>query len=272
MTKPSPPPLANLSSTQEIRLLADELHEAQRTGQLVRKASRSIASLSLDEAYQVQAALVERRLQEGMRLAGYKAGCTSAAVQRQFGLGQPIYGRVFEPHVHHGETELNHADFVSCSVEPEFVFRLGCDVTSDLLEQGNIRDAVAHIVPGIEVHHYRFFHGHPTSQELIASNGLHAALIIGDPMAGGTGLDLRAESVSLYVNGDCVASETGAQVQGDPYSSLLWLAQHLLRRGECLMAGQVVIPGSPTALVPVPPGSQVEARFSRLGSVRARFR
>ena len=58
---------------------------------------------------------------------------------------------------------------------------------------------------------------------------------------------------------------------GGPMKSLCWLVNHLVRRGESLGAGQLVIPGSPTRLVPVEADDQVSARFANLGQVDARF-
>ena len=41
--------------------------------------------LSLDEAYRIQLALIERRCAEGERQIGWKVGLTSKAIQQQFG-------------------------------------------------------------------------------------------------------------------------------------------------------------------------------------------
>ncbi len=51
-----------------------------------------------------------------------------------------------------------------------------------------------------------------------------------------------------------------------------WLVNHLVRRGEAVRAGQVVIPGSPVGLVPVVAGDRGIARFAPIGRVEAAFR
>jgi 2-keto-4-pentenoate hydratase len=47
--------------------------------------------------------------------------------------------------------------------------------------------------------------------------------------------------------------------------------QHVGERGVTLQAGQVILPGSVTASVPVGAGDVVTATFTGLGSVTARF-
>jgi 2-keto-4-pentenoate hydratase len=60
-------------------------------------------------------------------------------------------------------------------------------------------------------------------------------------------------------------------VLGSPLKALAWLANMVGARGVELEAGQVILPGSVTAAVPVGPGDTVTATFAGLGRVTARF-
>jgi 2-keto-4-pentenoate hydratase len=53
--------------------------------------------------------------------------------------------------------------------------------------------------------------------------------------------------------------------------ALVWLANTVGARGVGLEAGQVILPGSVTASIPVSGGDSVTATFAGLGSVTARF-
>jgi 2-keto-4-pentenoate hydratase len=53
--------------------------------------------------------------------------------------------------------------------------------------------------------------------------------------------------------------------------SLAWLANTLGEYGDCLEAGDVVLPGSVTAAQPVQHGDVWTAQFAELGTVTARF-
>ena len=255
----------------DLQTLADELLGIFRFKRLKRQGSVPIESLSVDQAYQVQDMVIEARVAEGEEVAGYKVGCTSRAIRGQFGLSEPICGRLMRPHVHHGDSSLDSGDFVSCAIEPEFVFRIGRDLTGERLDDEFLQASIDYVSPGIEVHHYRFWYGEPTVQELIASNGIHAGLVVGTPRVSPAEIDLNLEGVGLFRNGRLEASGIGAEIMGGPLTSLRWLANHLVRHGEHLRAGQLVIPGSAVELVPVEPGDRITAGFTRVGSVSAVF-
>ena len=132
-------------------------------------------------------------------------------------------------------------------------------------------DAIDFVSPGIEVHNYRFWFGDPTSQELIASNGIHACLVVGDQKTKPDRFDWDTEEVGVLLNDELATSGTGAEIMGGPMNSLRWLVNHLVRRGEALKSGQLVIPGSPVELVAIEPSDRVIARFARVGQVQADF-
>jgi 2-keto-4-pentenoate hydratase len=230
-----------------------------------------MGDLSIDDAYEVQRQVIAARESRGEQIVGYKVGCTSKAIRQQFGLSEPICGRLMAPHVYHGDTGLNWHDYVDLAVEPEFVLRVAGDVRSKVEDEAELLDAIEWVAPGIEVHNYKFWFGRPTSQELIASNGIFAGLVVGEQRISAEDLDFDLEGVGLFRNGQLEASGIGAEIMGGPLKSLKWLANHLLRNGEHLQAGQLVIPGSPVKLVSVEPGDRVTASFTRVGSVSATF-
>ncbi len=145
------------------------------------------------------------------------------------------------PHVHHGGTVLNWHDYVQCAVEPEFVLGIGKDVAAEVEDETELLDAIDWVAPGIEIHNYRFWFGEPTSQELIASNGIHAGLVVGKQRVSPAQVDFQLEGVGLFRSGQLEASGIGAEIMGGPLKSLAWLTNHLVRHGEHIRAGQLVI-------------------------------
>jgi len=172
----------------------------------------------------------------------------------------------------HGDTALDWHAFHRPAVEPEFVLTIGRDLADEVGDEAALVEAIDCVSPGIEVHNYHFWMGEPTSQELIASNGIHAALVVGERKLRPQGLDWDMEGVGVWLNDDLAASGIGAEIMGGPLRSLRWLVNHLVRRGEALRAGQLVIPGSPVGLVSVEPGDRVMVRFTHVGRVQAEFR
>ena len=243
---------------------------AFRSGSFDDPSSLSIDTLTLDQAYAVQSRIVERRIGQGESAVGYKVGCTSRAIREQFGLQEPVIGRLMSPHVHEGDTALSWSDYVNCAVEAELVFRIGREVPADF-PSAELRTAIESVSAGIEVHNYKFWYGRPTIQELVASNAIHACLVVGKERTGPEKLDFEMEGVGLFVDGALAASGISAETMGSPLRSLQWLAKRLQDRGEMLRAGDLVIPGSPVRLVSVERGNVVTGRFSSCGAVRAEF-
>jgi 2-keto-4-pentenoate hydratase len=252
-----------------IEVLASEMLEVFRTHQLKREAKFDLSLLSLAEAYEAQAQMLALRVLNGERIVGWKVGCTSRAIRQQFGLSQPISGRLLEPHIYPNGSSLAFADYVNCAIEPEMVIRLGKDLGGNA-DESAAAEAIASVAPGIEIHNYRFWFGSPTSQELIASNGIHASLVIGPEQQFRQEVDLATEGIEARVNGQLQASGTGAEIMdGGPMISLCWLARHAYERGEMLRAGDLVIPGSAVRLIRLKAGDHIEAHFTKLGKCTA---
>lgn len=224
-----------------------------------------ISRLTLPQAYEVQAGFIADRVQKGARVVGWKVGCTSSAIRQQFGLSEPISGKLLEPDIFQSGACVPASRFLDCAVEPELVFRLGADIETDMNDQ-QLLDCLDGMCAGIELHNYRFRYGFPTQQELVASNGIHAGLVLQQMLPTPVPWDMRSERVSIVVNGQVRASGTCAEIMESPLRSIRWLAQHAHARGEGLRAGQLVIPGSAVELVRVSANDTIEARFGSLPS------
>jgi len=228
-----------------------------------------LESISLEDAYRIQKEIISERVKQGEKIVGYKVGCTSAPIQVQFGLKNPIRGCLTEPYIFSSNTYLKASNFLNLAIEPEFVFRIGKNVTKDFMKNYDIEDAIESVAPGIELHHYNFFFK-PTSQELIILNGIHAGLVIGEQVAFQKNLDLSLQGVAVFVNESIVASGVGAEIMNSgPLTSLKWLANQLLEEGALLRAGDLVIPGSPVKLIPLYSGNHVKVAITNFGTVEA---
>ena len=232
-----------------------------------------IDALSLDEAYRIQDEAIRLRMEKGEQIVGYKIGCTSRAIQQQFGLKEPINGRLMSPHVYM-ETDcksVNRNRFLNCAIEPEMVFRIGRDLDGRDLARDDLIRSIEYVSPGIEIHHFKFWHQTPTSQELIAANGIHAALAIGSSKVSPDALDFKTEGFRVYADRVHVTSGNASEIMGDPIRSLNWLVKHLAKRGERLKAGQWVIPGSPVELVEIKHDTWLEIEIDRVGNLEVQF-
>ena len=231
----------------------------------------ALATLTIDQAYRAQDAAIAHRLARGESVAGYKVGCTSKSIQRQLGLTEPYCAKVMAPHVLAEGTPLRWTDYVDLAIEPELVVRFAHDLDPAHLDDADIIAAIDYLSPGIELHHFKFWLGQPTSQELIVSNGLFAGLVVGRQRVAPAALDFASEIFRVTKDGVPVVEGVARDIMGGPLASLRWLATKLAQRGERVHAGHLVIPGSPVALVPVRADSDITVEITGVGRVSSRF-
>ena len=84
-------------------------------------------------------------------------------------------------------------------------------------------------------------------------------------------LDLALAGMVLEKNGEIVGTGAGAAVQGSPVNAVVWLANTLGRLGIGLKAGEIILSGSQSPLVPVKAGDNLICTVGGLGSTSVRF-
>jgi len=221
--------------------------------------------LSLDEAYRIQLALIDRRVAAGERQIGWKVGLTAKPIQQQFGFHEPVFACILEtrPTGHmFGATELIHPGF-----ETELCMRLGRGLEGSVsLEQ--VRAAVDVVHPAFEIIETR---GDIVKQIALAlaDNGQQRSVVIGAPVRLAPTTALEQVEARVQLNGNEVATGLGSAVLGNPLNSIQWLAATLGRHGRRLRADDIVMTGSFVRQFPLQPGDIAVAEFSGIGRVEA---
>ena len=131
--------------------------------------------------------------------------------------------------------------------------------------------AVAYVLPALELIDSRIRDWKIGLADTIADNASSGGVVLGGPPTALTGVDLRLAGCTLHRNSVLAGTGAGGAVLGSPLTSLVWLANTIGEHGVGLEAGQVVLPGSVTAAIPVGTGDTVTATFAGLGRVTARF-
>ena len=254
-----------------LKSIADDFYYACRNNAWPSESESSPGDLSIEDAYRVQDLVAQKRIESGESIAGYKVGCTSDAIRQQFGLSEPISGRLFRPHVFDENTTFDWTTFVNCAIEPEMVFAIDRELRADHVTDEDLIKAIDYVSPAIELHHYVFWHQPPTTQELICSGGIHAGVVVGEARVNPRSLDFQSESFRVYQNDVEVTSGQSAAIMGSPLRSLRWLVQFLGKRNETLKPGSLVIPGSPVKLVNVGEDCNVRIDIENVGSMTVTF-
>ncbi len=228
-------------------------------------------AISEDEAYAVQAELVRRKQAAGARLIGRKGGATNPGAQASFGLSQAVYGALFDRGGVPSGSIIELSQLIHPRIECEVAFRMARDLAGPGVTPAAALDAVAGAAAAFEVVDARTVGWGAKMAEMICDNVFQARYAVSERLVPVADLDLANLGVVLLKNGAEAARASGANVLGSPANALAWLANRLAEHGHALRAGDLVLAGSLTPLVPVGPGDHVEAVFDHLGSVRLSF-
>jgi len=205
------------------------------------------------EGYEVQAGLAEWFRGEGLgKVAGYKVGATTAAMQHYLGVEMPAYGRIMEANVYASGARIDASRFYKPGIECEVAVRIGADIPLRDAEwtREELSGHIAAIAPAIELVENRYGDflaaGFGT---LIADDFFHKACVAGDFIEDWHATDLPRVSGRTVIDGAEVATGDGAQVMGHPLEALVWLANKLRSQGRSLKAGEIVLTGSMTPVI-----------------------
>jgi 2-oxo-3-hexenedioate decarboxylase len=232
----------------------------------VQAITKQVDELSIDDAYAIQAALLELQLGRGDVLAGAKLGLTSVAKQEQMGVNEPVYGWVPKSSVlADGIAPLGELIHPRC--EPEIVFILGEDLAGPDVTADDVLDATSSVVGGIEVIDSRYEAFSFTLTDVVADNTSAARVVIGEEGIAPRDADLTTLGCVFEVDGEITGTATGAALLGDPAECVAMLANHLGKHGQKLEAGWLVMAGAATDARPLNDGTVASARYSHLGTV-----
>ncbi|BAJ28191.1 MULTISPECIES: fumarylacetoacetate hydrolase family protein [Kitasatospora] len=251
---------------------AHELRAAELSGLPTQAMARQVPGLDLDLAYRIQQHGIGLRLTAGGRPVGHKIGLTSAAMQRQMGVSEPDSGVLLADMQVPLGGDLLMGRLLAPRVEAEIAVRLGADLAGPHVDLAAVRAAVSEVFLALEVIDTRYGDWQITLEDSVADNASAARFVTGPPVVADRLADLGAERIEVHIDDALASTGYGRDVLGDPLRPLVWLAQRLTALGSGLSAGDVVLPGSVHASIPLQPGTTVRASSPHLPPVWFRAR
>ncbi len=252
-----------------VRLAVEGLLQVR---ELHRASNNEVPAQSLNQAYEIQAALAEKINGD---FVGWKIGCTSKMAQEMSNTDEPFYGRMFAPTTFDSPARLDFSAFFAPIVELEIAFRFGSELIPGNSPYGknDVMDAVDAMYPAIEIVDCRYAKGWPIGiLPTVADNGVHAAFVIGEEVIDWRAVNRPEILVTAEVDGNVVTDGVGANALDDPLNALVWLANSCASRGQSISPGEIVTTGN-TVRDPIfaKPGNTVVAAFGGIGSVQVSF-
>ena len=250
--------------------MADILEIAQRLDNAMRTATATPqleVPLTVDQAYEVQAASMALRYKRGERRIGLKMGFTSRAKMAQMGVDEMIWGRLTDAMLVEDAASIDFAAYVHPRVEPEIAFILKDDLPGNVTPAAALA-AVGGIAPALEIIDSRYKDFKFSWTDVVADNSSSSSFVVGawsDPATdfSNLGMIMEIDGVERQIG-------SSAAILGHPIRSLVAAARLAEAAGEPLQAGSIVMAGGATAAEALSPGQHVRLIVQKLG--RAEFR
>jgi 2-keto-4-pentenoate hydratase len=227
---------------------------------------------SADAAYDIQDELVALKSDSCGPVAGWKIALTTPQMRAMLGVEDSIGGTLHRGQVQKNPGRVRAADYVHLIVE----FEVGVQLSEDLpaadapYTRERVAQAVGAVMPALEIADdwnadYKTISQH--ALQLAADNAWNEGAVLGAAVADWQRIDLGAVRGVARINGKVVGEGYGRDAMGHPLESVVWVANHLARRGRGLWRGAVVITGSlVTSKFPVA-GDAIRFELDALGAV-----
>src|SRR4051794_8683216 len=253
------------------KALAQELTDAYAAKTIVPAPSSRDGGIDLDTAYAVEAEIARGRRAAGHQTVGWKVGYANKAMWRALKLDTLVWAHMYDDTVRYADwndATLSIAPMFSPKIEPELVFKLAkAPASSDAVA---VLEATEWIALGFEIIDCVFPDWKFQPADFVAARGLHAALVVGEPVyiedlgdLTKFADDLAAFTVRLLKNNEMIEEGAAKNALKSPALCIGELSEALKRRGgETLQAGDVITTGTLTTSLPIAAGDTWIASLS----------
>ncbi|MGZ8259513.1 MAG: 2-keto-4-pentenoate hydratase [Caldimonas sp.] len=254
-----------------------ELAKARREARAIDAWPEAWRPHDLAEAYRLQAAAL-RALGP---IAAWKVAAVTAAQRASLAVDRPIGAAIprrWLIDARSAPARLRSAAFIGPKLECEIAFELGADLPPRpalAYTRAEVRAATAAVRLAVEVVDWRVPRGLGALVEL-ADGFNNGALVVGPSHGDWDGIDFAALEIVLgrvhEGRAEEVARGSAATIlDGDPFATVVMLANAPPDATRGLLAGDIVTTGSCTGAPPVPGPGTYRAAFGELGSVELVF-
>lgn len=254
-----------------IDTLGDELYDAFKSNQTVAPLRERVPGLEITAAYKIQERMVSLRLEAGEKVVGKKIGVTSAPVQKMLGVDQPDFGVLLDGMVYHSGDTIRLESMIQPKAEGEIAFVLKEELKGPGITAIDVLRATDYVVPCFEIVDSRIHNWNIKIVDTVADNASCGVYVVGGKKTSPFEVDLATVGMAIDVDGTVVATGAGAAVQGSPVQSVVWAANTLGALGIPFLAGETILSGSLSIMVPVTHPCTITTRFAQLGSCSVTF-
>ncbi len=250
---------------------AHALIDAEHTLTPIQPFTDRAPEMTSDDAYAIAADVLAHEFEHGHRIVGRKVGFTNRDIQEKLGVRSPNFGVLLDDMTVRNGGRVRVASMIQPKVEPEMAFRLKAPLRGPGVSLEDVIAATDYVFPAIEIVDSRFEDWRFREADATADNACAGRVVIGSTRLQPSALNLAAEEVAIYRNGDEAHRAKSSEVLGNPANAVAWCANKLAEFGSELGAGEFVITGSIAGVTTARAGDAFLAEFANLGSVSVRF-
>jgi 2-oxopent-4-enoate/cis-2-oxohex-4-enoate hydratase len=254
-----------------ITQLGDELYQALVTRTVVEPLTNRYPDLSVEQAYQIQQRMIERRVGAGERIIGKKIGVTSRAVMDMLGVYRPDFGYMLDGMIYNEGESIDISTLIQPKAEGEIAFILKKDLMGPGVTNADVLAATECVMPCFEIVDSRIRDWKIKIADTVADNASCGVFVLGDQAIDPRKIDLALCGMVLERNGEIVATGSGAAALGSPVNAVAWLANTMGALGIPLKAGEVILSGALAAMFPAKAGDSFRVSIGGMGSCSVRF-
>jgi 2-keto-4-pentenoate hydratase len=254
----------------QIKQFAGHLITAETSGQGIQALTETVSDLTFQQAYQVQLANIQLRVNQGQTIVGKKVGLTSAALQQRVGINEPIFGFLLDGMRVENDGAISVKQLFEPKVEGEIAFVLKKVLSGPNVTIDDVLQATDYVQPAFEIIDSRF-QGKKSPVDSVADNSSSLAYVLGGRPFKTEQLDLAQLKMELIKNGEIINAGIGSAAMGHPALSVAWLANKLYQYEITLKAGETILSGSLAPAVSAQFADHFQARIENLGEVSVFF-
>lgn len=264
-------------SPADIRSAALDLDEAETTRRQTGLMSLRFPQMTLDDAYAIQGAWVERKRAAGRQVIGWKIGLTSKAMQYALNIDTPDSGVLLDDMRFEDGSTIAKDRFIQPRIEAEIAFVMKSDLKGPNVSVFDVLNATDYVTPALEILDTRILRVDPQTKQArtivdtVSDNAANAGIVIGGRAMRPDQVDLRWVGAIVSRNGQVEETGLGAGVLNHPARGIAWLANRLAIYGAHIEAGQIVLAGSFIRPIEARHGDTIVGDYGPLGSVSCFF-
>lgn len=246
-----------------LREITKDLEIALDRSEQIEPFTSRFDDFSIEDAYLVADSIHKSRVERGDAPIGRKIGFTNPEIRAVYGVLEPMWGYVYDSSVFFHSSSPKSYDlskFTEPKIEPEIIVHFHSSPQRDR-DPASILDCIDWVAHGFEIVQSHFPHWEFQAADTVADCGLHAMLIVGEPVEvqrlGPSALsDLETFAISLFCDGSERDRGRGFNVLGTPIRAVMHLIDLLVKQpfAPALNAGDLVTTGTLTSALPVKSG------------------